>query len=249
VSREEQAVEQRVLDWAERKAHWPEPLRNVGTWFVGAVVCPFVEFFARNGTRLAVLMLAFIGSYRLTDFTMGVMANPFYLDVGFTLKEIAAVAKGFGVIMSIIGTLLGGVVVAKLGTLRALVLGSVLVIGSNLLFMTLAFSDAPSLAGLATVVSADNLAMGVAGTALIAYLSSLTSPNYTATQYALFSSAYALPGKLLMGTSGFVVDAAGYPAFFIYTSFLGLPALVLLWLVTRAARQRAPAAPAPAAGP
>jgi PAT family beta-lactamase induction signal transducer AmpG len=129
------------------------------------------------------------------------------------------------------------------------VLGSVLVIGSYLLFMTLAFSDAPSLAGLATVVSADNLAMGVAGTALIAYLSSLTSPNYTATQYALFSSAYALPGKLLMGTSGFVVDAAGYPAFFIYTSFLGLPALVLLWLVTRAARQRAPAAPAPAAGP
>jgi PAT family beta-lactamase induction signal transducer AmpG len=247
VSREEQAVEQRVIDWVERKAHWPEPLRNVGAWFVGAVVCPFVEFFTRHGTKLAVLMLAFIGSYRLTDFTMGVMANPFYLDVGFTLKEIAAVAKGFGVIMSILGTVVGGVVVARLGTLRALVLGSVLVIGSNLLFMTLAFSDAPSIAGLATVVSADNLAMGVAGTALIAYLSSLTSPNYTATQYALFSSAYALPGKLLMGTSGFVVDAVGYPAFFIYTSFLGLPALALLWLVTRAARQRSLETPAPGA--
>jgi PAT family beta-lactamase induction signal transducer AmpG len=89
--------------------------------------------------------------------------------------------------------------------------------------------------------------MGVAGTALIAYLSSLTSPNYTATQYALFSSAYALPGKLLMGTSGFVVDAAGYPAFFIYTSLLGLPALVLLWLVTRTARQRSLSAPTPTA--
>ena len=120
-------------------------------------------------------MLAFIASYRLTDFTMGVMANPFYLDVGYTLKEIAAVAKGYGVVMSILGTLLGGVAVARLGTVKSLVLGSLLVIGSNLLFMTLAFQDHPSLAGLAVVVSADNLAMGVAGTALIAYLSSLTS--------------------------------------------------------------------------
>jgi MFS transporter, PAT family, beta-lactamase induction signal transducer AmpG len=102
--------------------------------------------------------------------------------------------------------------------------------------MTLAWTSEPSLAWLALVVSADNLAMGVAGTALIAYLSSLTSPAYTATQYALFSSAYALPGKLLMGGSGFVVDQAGYPWFFIYTSMLGLPALVLLWLVVRQSR-------------
>lgn len=231
------AQEQRVVDWLARNAHLPASLRELGAWFTGAVACPFVDFFTRYGTRLAVLILAFAASYRLTDFTMGVMANPFYIDVGYTLKEIAAVAKGFGLFSSIAGVLIGGAVVARLGTVRSLVLGSVLVITSNLMFMTLAWTAEPSLAGLALVVSADNLAMGVAGTALIAYLSSLTSPAYTATQYALFSSAYALPGKLLMGASGFVVDQAGYPWFFVYTSMLGLPALVLLWLVVRASRR------------
>jgi PAT family beta-lactamase induction signal transducer AmpG len=237
VARQELEQEQRVIDWLERRAHWPPALRTAGSWFVGAVVCPFVDFFNRNGTTLAILMLAFIGSYRLTDFTQGVMANPFYLDVGYSLKEIAAVAKGFGVFAAIFGTVLGGVAVARLGTVRSLALGSVLVIGSNLMFMTLAFQDHPSLTGLALVVSADNLAMGVAGTALIAYLSGLTSASYTATQYALFSSMYALPGKLLMGGSGFVVDAVGYPWFFIYTSLLGLPALVLLYFLARQMRQ------------
>ena len=233
VAPESVAQERRVVEWLERRAHWPGVLQQLGAWFVGAVVCPFVDFFTRYGTRLAILMLAFIASYRLTDFTMGVMANPFYLDVGYTLKEIAAVAKGFGVVMSILGTLIGGVAVARLGTVSALALGSVLVIVSNLLFMTLAWQASPGLAGLAMVVSADNLAMGVAGTALIAYLSSLTSASYTATQYALFSSMYALPGKLLMGTSGFVVDAIGYPWFFVYTSALGVPALVMLCFLVR----------------
>lgn len=233
VARTAIAQEQRVIDWLERKAHWPDSLRQVGSWFVGAVVCPFVDFFTRYGTRLAVLMLAFIASYRLTDFTMGVMANPFYLDVGYTLKEIAAVAKLFGLVSSIVGVLLGGLAVARLGTVKSLAFGSLAVIASNLMFMTLAFQDHPSITGLAIVVSADNLAMGIAGTALIAYLSSLTTASYTATQYALFSSMYALPGKLLMGTSGFVVDAVGYPWFFVYTSSLGIPALVLLYFIVR----------------
>lgn len=236
IERQSLAQEQRVIDWLERKAHWPESLRQVGSWFVGAVVCPFVDFFTRYGTRLAVLMLAFIASYRLTDFTMGVMANPFYLDVGYTLKEIAAVAKLFGLVSSIVGVLLGGLAVARLGTVKSLAFGSLAVIASNLMFMTLAFQDHPSITGLAIVVSADNLAMGIAGTALIAYLSSLTTASYTATQYALFSSMYALPGKLLMGTSGFVVDAVGYPWFFVYTSSLGIPALVLLYLIVRQKR-------------
>jgi len=231
------AQEQRVVDWLERKAHWPESLRQLGSWFVGAVVCPFVDFFSRYGTKLAVLMLAFIASYRLTDFTMGVMANPFYLDVGYSLKEIAAVAKLFGLISSIVGVLVGGVAVARLGTVKSLALGSIAVIASNLMFMTLAFQSDPSITGLAVVVSADNLAMGIAGTALIAYLSSLTTASYTATQYALFSSMYALPGKLLMGTSGFVVDAIGYPWFFVYTSSLGIPALVMLYFLVRQQRK------------
>jgi PAT family beta-lactamase induction signal transducer AmpG len=165
------------------------------------------------------------------------MTNPFYLDTGFTLKEIAAVAKGFGVFMSILGTLIGGVAVARLGTVRSLVIGSVGVILANLLFAAFAWYGKPNLIGLAALISADNVAMGIAGTSLIAYLSSLTSASYTATQYALFSSMYALPGKLLMGASGFVVDAIGYPWFFAYTSVLGLPALVILYFLTQQARR------------
>ncbi len=236
--------EARVVAWLERKAHWPPSLQQAGAWFIGAVVCPFLDFFARYGTRLALLMLAFIASYRLADFTMGVMTNPFYLDLGFSLKEIAAVAKGFGVFMSILGTLVGGVAVARLGLVRTLVLGCSGIIVANLMFAVFAWLDQPSLAGLAVVISADNVAMGIAGTALIAYLSSLTSATYTATQYALFSSMYALPGKLLMGTSGFVVDAIGYPWFFAYTSLLGLPALVLLFLLTRRTGMAGPQAAA-----
>jgi PAT family beta-lactamase induction signal transducer AmpG len=238
VAAEAMMQEQRVVDWLERKAHWPDSLRELGAWFTGAVVCPFVDFFTRYGTKLAVIMLAFIASYRLTDFTMGVMANPFYLDVGYTLKEIAAVAKLFGLVSSLVGVVVGGIAVARLGTVRSLAFGSIAVIASNLMFMLLAFQDDPSITGLAVVVSADNLAMGIAGTSLIAYLSSLTSASYTATQYALFSSMYALPGKLLMGTSGFVVDAVGYPWFFVYTSSLGLPALVILFFLARAREEK-----------
>lgn len=229
-----QAHNQRVIDWVANKAHWPHALRTAGAWFVDAVVCPIVDFFSRFGVKLGVLIFVFISTYRLTDYTMGVMSNPFYLDAGFTLKEIAAVVKGFGLVMSILGVLLGGTVVAKLGTTRALVLGSVLVICSNLAFSVLAASSSPNLVGLAIVNSIDNLSLGVHGTALIAFMSSLTSSKYTATQYALLSSLYALPGKLLMGTSGFVVDALGYPRFFIYTASLSIPGLILLyWLVRR----------------
>ena len=217
----------------------PQSLQQLGSWFVGAVVCPFVDFFARYGTRLAILMLAFIASYRLTDFTMGVMANPFYLDLGFTLKEIAAVAKGFGVVHvdpRHAARRRGGRAARHRDVARARQPARDR--ARTCCSRCSRAMTTPNLAGLAIVISADNLAMGVAGTALIAYLSSLTSASYTATQYALFSSMYALPGKLLMGTSGFVVDAIGYPWFFVYTSALGLPALVLLFLVVRSTRRR-----------
>jgi MFS transporter, PAT family, beta-lactamase induction signal transducer AmpG len=241
ITRETAVREQRVVDWVETKAHWPQSMRNAGAWFIGSIVCPFVDFFARYGAAYGALILVFAGSYRLTDFTMGVMANPFYLDVGYSLKEIAAVAKGFGIVTQIFGAILGGIVVARLGAMRSLLAGIVLVIGTNLSFATLAFTDAPSLVGLALVVGADNIAMGVAGTALVAYLSGLTNAPYTATQYALFSSFYALPGKLMMGGSGFVVEAVGYPMFFVYTSLLGVPALVLLYFLNRGK----PASPPP----
>jgi PAT family beta-lactamase induction signal transducer AmpG len=178
-------------------------------------------------------MFAFISTYRLTDFTMGVMANPFYLDLGFTLKQVAAVAKVFGTVWTIAGILIGGYAVARLGRTRSLVLGSALVIISNLSYAILAAHGEPSVRGLATVISMDNFAQGVHGTALIAFMSSLTSVSYTATQYAVLSSLYALPPKLLMGTSGLVVDAIGYPQFFLYTASLSIPGLLLLYLLAR----------------
>lgn len=223
--------EERVIAFIAAKAHWPEPLRNAGAWFVGAVVCPFVDFFGRFGAKLAVLILVLVCTYRLTDFTMGVMANPFYLDVGYSLKEIAAVAKFFSSFATIIGVLVAGVVVAKLGALRSMAVGLVLTVVSNLIFMVLSFMPEPSSVALAIVVSGDNFAMAIAGTAFMAYLSSLTSAAYTATQYALFSSLYALPGKIMMGMSGAFVDHFGYPLFFIYTSMLSIPAAVMIvWL-------------------
>ncbi len=234
--------EDHVVAWLGQRAHWPRPLQRAGGWIYGAVVAPLVDFFARYGLAVGVLIFAFICTYRLTDYAMGVMSNPFYLDQGYTLKEVAAVVKGFGLVMAILGVLLGGTVVAKLGTVRALFLGSVLIIISNLAFAVLAASGERTLVGLAIVNSLDNLALGVHGTSLIAFLSSLTSAKYTATQYALLSSLYALPGKLLMGVSGFVVDAIDYPAFFIYTASLSVPGLVLLYFMVRelpASEQRA----------
>jgi MFS transporter, PAT family, beta-lactamase induction signal transducer AmpG len=228
-------AEQRVVAWLARRAHWPHSLRHAGAWLLGAVACPVLDFFARYGAPLGLLIFAFIGSYRLTDYTMGSMANPFYLDLGFTLKQIAAIAKIYGTVLSVAGILVGGLAVVKLGRTRSLLLGSALVIISNVSYSILAARGQPSLAGLATVISLDNFALGVHGTALIAFMSSLTSASYTATQYAVLSSLYALPGKLLMGTSGIVVDHIGYPPFFLYTAALSIPALVLLYILSRRA--------------
>jgi MFS transporter, PAT family, beta-lactamase induction signal transducer AmpG len=225
--------EQRVVAWLERRAHWPPWLLHAGEWLLTAVICPLTDFFARYGTPLALLTLAFIGVYRLTEFAMGSMVNPFYIDRGFTLGQIAEVVKLYGLAMSLVGVLLAGVLIARLGLLRSLLLGSVLVMLSNLGYATLASTQTPTLLGLGAVNALDNLALAMHGTALLAFLSGLTSPRYTATQYALFSSLYALPGKILEGTSGMVVDHIGYPHFFIYTASLALPGLLFLWWLSR----------------
>lgn len=226
-------AEARVIDWLAARAHWSESRRRVGGWLVGAVVCPITDFFARYGLQLGLVIFGFISVYRLTDYTMGTMANTFYLDTGFTLTEVAAVAKLYGLLMSFVGIVVGGLAVTRFGRMRALLLGSLLVIASNLAYAAFASIGRPSVSGLALIISLDNLATGVHGTALIAFMSSLTSAAYTATQYAVLSSIYALPGKLLMGTSGLVVDRIGYPSFFLYTASLSLPALLLLWLLWR----------------
>jgi PAT family beta-lactamase induction signal transducer AmpG len=199
-------------------------------WFADAVVSPFVEFFERNG-RSGLLILALIGLYKMSDIAMGVMANPFYLDSGFSKKEIADVTKVFGFFLTILGTFFGGILVVRFGILRPLLFGAVIVVLTNLLFALLAMTS-PSLYLLAAVVSADNLSGGIAAAVFIAYLSSLTSSAYTATQYALFSSLMTLPAKLIGSLSGDIVIRFGYAGFFVYAALLGLPAILLvIWLI------------------
>jgi MFS transporter, PAT family, beta-lactamase induction signal transducer AmpG len=245
VSSDTRKREQRVVDWLEEKAHWPAPLRHAGGHFIGAVVCPFADFFQRNTLTISLLILGFIATFRMTDYTMGVMANSFYIEMGYTLQQIAIAAKFFGFGGSIAGVVVGGIAVAMLGVTRALMVGGILVIVTNLAYATLAFIDTPSAVGLGIVVSADNFAYQFAGTSFIAYMSGLTNTAYTATQYALFSSIFALLPKLAMGGSGFVAEALGWPLFFAYTSALGVPALVLLVLLTR----RLPDPSSPSASP
>ncbi|HEV7165212.1 MAG TPA: MFS transporter [Gammaproteobacteria bacterium] len=245
VDRATLAREQRVVDFLEDSAHWPESLRQATAWLIGAVVCPFMDFFARNGWRAALPVLLLIVTYRLNYMTMGVMANPFYLDMGFTLDQIAEVAKLYGVIMSLVGALMGGVLVARYGIPRMLLAGLLLLTAANLAYAYIA-GIGPGLGAFAVVISLDNFGNGLAGAVFIAYMSSLTNTAYTATQYALFGTLWSFPAKGLAGFSGKIVDALGYRGFFIYSALVGMPALLLvLWLIRRpAAEPPAPATPA-----
>lgn len=210
---------------------FPLELSAIGLrrWFTRAVVGPFVDFFSRNG-KVAFIILLFIAVFRLSDIALGIMANPFYLDMGYTKIEIANVAKVFGFFMSIAGSLICGVLVVKWGLMRPLLIGAVAVAVTNLLFASLSVLE-PKVSYLAIVISADNISGGFAATAFIAYLSSLTNRAYTATQYALFSSLMTLPGKFISGFSGLVVDNFGYFEFFVVAAMLGIPAILLVvWL-------------------
>ncbi len=225
-SNKETALLEEKLEAAIGLSSKTSSVSRISAWFIDSVVGPFVEFFKRNGW-LAVFILLLIGSYRMSDITMGVMANPFYLDKGFSLTEIGRVIKLYGFFMTIAGAILGGVFVVRYGILRPLLLGAVLVIITNLFFIFLAVTE-PNLISLALVISVDNLSGGIASSVFIAYLSSLTNTSYTATQYALFSSLMTLPAKVIGGFSGIVVDSVGYADFFLYTGALGLPAVLLI---------------------
>jgi len=207
------------------------PTRGLGEWLRGALVEPFADFIRRHRWHAA-LILGLIAVYRISDVVMGIMANPFYVDMGYTKDEVAAVTKVFGVVMTLAGAFVGGVLSMRLGVMRVLMLGAVLSALSNLLFAWLG-QRGHDVTGLVLVVSADNLAGGIASAAFIAYLSSLTNVQYSATQYALFSSMMLLLPKWLAGFSGQFVDAHGYAAFFTGTALLGLPVLVLVALASR----------------
>ena len=208
-----------------------KPAKNAADWLRGALIEPFADFLRRYQRR-ALLILGLIAIYRISDVVMGIMANPFYVDMGYTKDEVAAVTKIYGVIMTLLGAFIGGVLSMRFGVMRILMLGALLSAATNLLFAWLAAHghDVPALI---FVVSADNLSSGIASAAFIAYLSSLTNINYSATQYALFSSMMLLLPKFLAGYSGKFVDVYGYISFFNATALLGVPALLLVWLAAR----------------
>ena len=207
------------------------PARNAAAWLREVLVEPFADFLRRYGWQ-AGLILALIAVYRISDVVMGIMANPFYVDMGYTKDEVAAVTKIYGVVMTLAGAFLGGALAVRFGVMRVLMLGAVLSAASNLLFAWLA-ARGHDVQSLIFVISADNLSSGIASAAFIAYLSSLTNINYSATQYALFSSMMLLLPKFLAGYSGTYVDAFGYSSFFMVTALLGAPVLLLVWLASR----------------
>jgi PAT family beta-lactamase induction signal transducer AmpG len=193
---------------------------------------PVADLLRRNGTMI-VPILVLVALYRVPDFVSGVMANPLYIDLGFSKSAIATVTKLYGVWIGIAGVFAGGLAVLRLGLMPALLIGVVAAASSHLAFAWLALNGAARLDFLTLAIGIESFASGFAGTTLIAFMSSLTSPAFAAAQYALLSSLYALPGKLAGGLSGIMVDHFGYPAFFVMTSAIGIPGALLCLYVWR----------------
>jgi PAT family beta-lactamase induction signal transducer AmpG len=207
------------------------PLLRLKRWLVNAGIMPFVDFVKRY-KRQAILILVMISIYRISDVVMGVMANPFYVDIGFSKQEIATVTKLFGVIMTLLGAVIGGVFVKHFGALRMLIIGAMLTSSTNLLFAWLSNIGA-NIPALVLTISADNLSAGLATAAFVSYLSGLTNIKYSATQYALFSSVMLLIPKFLAGWSGVFVEELGYENFFLFSAALGIPVILLLLMLYR----------------
>ena len=188
---------------------------------------PVVDFFKRYG-KIAILLLLLVGLYRISDIVLGVIANVFYQDMGFSKNEIATTTKVFGIIMTLIGGFLGGVLTMRYGVMRILLLGAILSALTNLLFMLLA-QNGHDIILLSVVIAADNLSGGLASAAFIAYLSSLTNISFTAVQYAILSSLMTLFPKLLGGYSGSMVNVLGYSDFFFMTALMGMPVVILIY--------------------
>ncbi|MEE9343452.1 MAG: MFS transporter [Gammaproteobacteria bacterium] len=195
-------------------------------------IAPVQDFFMRYGVKLAILFLMLIGLYRISDIVLGVISNVFYQDMGFSKVEIATIVKTFGLFMTIAGGFLGGILSMRYGVMRILLLGAVLSAATNLLFLLLS-QTGYNISLLYLVISADNLSAGLASAAFVAFLSSLTNVSFTAMQYAIFSSLMTLIPKVLGGYSGGMVDAIGYAGFFTMTALMGLPVILLIWLVSR----------------
>lgn len=229
-SRESVERERNVAAWLAARPHLTGWRADTLAWIFGAVVAPFAQFMTR---RAWAAILLFIACYKLGDVLAGVMSAPFYVDLGFSKEEIAGVTKVFGLWATIVGGLLGGVLVGRVGVMRALLFGGVAQMVSNLGFVMLALAG-HDLGALAVTVAVENLCGGIATAAFVAYLSSLCDAAYTATQYALLSSFFKLGGDLFGAWSGFLADELGWVSFFLVSMLGALPALaVLLWLMGR----------------
>lgn len=206
------------------------PWRGLFGRFLETVLEPFRDFASRPGW---LAILAFIGLYRCGETLLGVMANPFYIDLGFSKSEIGAVSKVFGLFMTLTGTAIGGLLVARLGIMRSLLIGGVLQAASNLTFVALALVGR-SLWAFAATIAIENVANGLGSAVFIAYLSSLCNVAFTATQYALLSSLAAFVGRFLGAAGGAVADYVSWPFYFTLTTVAAIPGLLaLLWLLRR----------------
>ena len=225
------AQEHRIDRIIERQTWLSHRLQHLLEWFYGAVVSPFADFLRRYRWQ-AVLILALISTYRISDIVLGAISNVFYVDMQFTEAEVALFANFLGILMTLLGALVGGLMVTRFGVMRVLFLGGVLAAATNLLFAWLA-TIGHNVPMLAMVICADNLSAGLATAAFVAYLSGLTNVSYSATQYALFSSIMLLLPKFLAGFSGVIVDKVDYVSFFLFTTSLGVPVLLLIALAMR----------------
>ncbi len=206
-------------------------LEKIGIWFHSAVALPFADFLKRFG-RFTIVLLLFISLYRISDYVLGILANPFYLEIGYSKIQIAAIAKVYGTWITLFGVAAGAWAVLKVGVARCLFTATLLIASTNLFFAAMVVVG-PEPWMLAVTITADNLAGGFSGTVLIAYLSSLTNLSFTATQYALLSSFMSMLGKFTAGYSGNVQESIGWLGFFLYAAALGVPAIVLSFVVAR----------------
>ncbi len=225
------ARESRIKEMIERYDYIPAFIRKLLQWMYNAAISPFLDFFIRYRWH-ALLILMLIGTYRISDIVLGVISNVFYVDMGFTKKEVANIANIYGTIMTLLGASLGGILMVRHGVMKILFLGALLSAATNVLFSIMSAAG-KSLILLTLVISADNLSAGIATAAFIAYLSSLTNISYTATQYALFSSIMLLLPKFIGGFSGVIVDNIGYETFFMATAVMGVPVLILIFLANK----------------
>lgn len=204
---------------------------KMSKWFIHSVIDPLADFARRFGPFAAVLIV-FISLYRISDYVLGILANPFYIDIGYTGTQIGLIAKTYGAWVTIFGIGFGGWAVLKLGVARCLVTATVLIASTNLFFAAMVIVG-PEPWMLAVTITADNIAQGFGGTVLIAYLSSLVNANFTATQYALLSSIMSLFPKLVAGYAGEVQELVGWLGFFLYAAALGVPAIFLASYISR----------------